>query len=274
MLISLDRDDLHKIVVLNPKGGSGKTTLATNIAGYYAILGPSPMLVDCDPQGFSTRWIDKRPGDKPEVHGVAAREESTAGFRTVNIETRPETETVIIDMPAGIKNDDLYHVTYDANSILIPVLPSPIDIYCASRFIAELLLNAQLDRRDCRLAVVANRTRENTTSYRALMRFLTSLKIPLLTSLRDSQNYIRAAASGLCVYELPAYMVRKDLEQMDVVTSWLDGWRMRTLNEESQTMRDEVEGRYTESSFLPSPTPLRSKESMPQMTPLTKALCS
>ena len=76
MLISLDRDDLHKIVVLNPKGGAGKTTLATNIAGYFAMRGPAPMLVDCDSQGFSMRWIEKRPDNRPEVHGVAAYEET------------------------------------------------------------------------------------------------------------------------------------------------------------------------------------------------------
>jgi len=240
MLISLDRDDLHKIVILNPKGGSGKTTLATNIAGYYALLGPPPILVDCDPQGFSSRWVDKRPNDKPEVQGVAAFNQSTAGFRSVNVETRPETETVIIDMPAAVTNDEIRYVSYSANSILIPVLPSPIDIYCASRFIAELLLNAQLDRRACQLAVVANRTRENTNSYRSLMRFLTSLKIPLLTSLRDSQNYIRAAANGLCLYELPAYMVKKDLAQMDAITHWLDQWQSRHLDEEDSTAQDRV----------------------------------
>ena len=251
MLISLDRDDLHKIVVLNPKGGSGKTTLATNIAGYYATLGPAPMLVDCDAQGFSTRWIDQRADDKPKVHGIAAFAESMAGFRTVNIETRPETETVIVDMPAGVTSDDIRYVTYDANSILIPVLPSPIDIYCASRFIAELLLNAQLDRRDCQVAVVANRTRENTNSYRALMRFLTSLRIPLLTSLRDSQNYIRAAANGLSIYELPAYMVKKDLEQMDIVANWLDKWQTRRFGDEDMVAAKPVEGHYSETILIP-----------------------
>jgi chromosome partitioning protein len=250
VLISLDRDDLHKIVVLNPKGGSGKTTLATNIAGYYAVLGPTPMLVDCDPQGFGTRWIDKRPDTSPEIHGVTAFDDLATGFHVTNIQTRPETSTVIIDMPAGINNDDLRYIAYAANSILIPVMPSPIDIYCASRFIAELLLNAQLDRRDCQVAVVANRTRENTNSYGSLMRFLTSLQIPLLTSLRDSQNYIRAAESGLSIYELPAYKVKKDLVQMDVVTNWLDGWQTRRFGDEVSAARELEEGHYSETMHM------------------------
>lgn len=227
MLISLDRDDLHKIVVLNPKGGSGKTTLATNIAGYFARRGPAPLLIDCDSQGYSMGWLEKRPGDKPEVIGVAAYEQTKSEYNTVNVDTRPETRVVIIDLPAGIDRDELFHVTYDANSILIPVLPSAIDVYCASRFIAELLLNAQLDRRDCRLGIVANRTRQNTNSYTMLMRFLTSLEIPLITGLRDSQNYVRAAAGGLSIYDLPQHMTRQDLPQMNQVTTWLSQWRTR-----------------------------------------------
>lgn len=227
MLISLDRDDLHKIVVLNPKGGSGKTTLATNIAGFFAQRGPAPVLVDCDPQGYSMGWLEKRPKNRPKITGIAAYDDMVSEFNTVNVETDPDTGVVIIDLPAGLSRDELFHVTYDANSILIPVLPSAIDVYCASRFVAELLLNAQLDRRDCRLAIVANRIRQNTNSYKMLMRFLTSLEIPLITGLRDSQNYVRAAAYGLSIYDLPPHMTRQDLPQMDLIMNWLDQWRTR-----------------------------------------------
>ena len=81
MLITPDRDDLHKIVVVNPKGGSGKTTLATNIAGYYAMRGPAPTLMDCDPQGFSMRWLDERPHTRPHIHGIAAHAETASVAR-------------------------------------------------------------------------------------------------------------------------------------------------------------------------------------------------
>ncbi len=229
MLISTDRDDLHKIVILNPKGGSGKTTLATNIAGYYAMRGPAPMLVDCDSQGFSMRWLDNRPNDKPSVHGVAAYDEATQTSAAIGVKTWPDSEVLIVDLPAGVTRNQLIDITYDAGSILIPVLPSGIDIYCASRFIAELLLNTQIDRRDCQLAVVANRTRQNTRSYRMLMRFLTSLKIPLLTALRDSQNYVHAAAKGLCIHELPPHKTRNDLAQIELIVNWLDQWRTRRM---------------------------------------------
>ncbi len=232
MLITADRDNLHKIVVLNPKGGSGKTTLATNIAAYYAMRGPAPTLVDFDSQGFSMRWLDKRPDNLPQIYGSRAYQQVMQGRLAVHLQTRPDTEKLIIDLPAALKPDELQDVTYDAGSILIPVLPSEIDVYCASRFIAELLLVAQIDRRDCHLAIVANRTRQNTRSYQMLMHFLTSLKIPIIAVLRDSQNFVHAAANGIGIHELPAHKTRKDTAQMDLIVNWLDEWRVRRLDAE------------------------------------------
>jgi len=234
-----DRGDLHKIVVLNPKGGSGKTTLATNLASYYALRGPAPTLIDCDPKGFTMRWLHKRPDSRPEINGIPAYEQPQEGFRH---RLRPGTRTVIYDLPGGVGHDKLQSQTYDAHSILIPVLPSEIDVFSASRFIAELLLIAQFDRRNRQLAVVANRTRENTKSYQMLMRFLRSLKIPLIATLRDSQAYVQAAGEGIGIYEMPAYRVKKDIAQMDAIVEWLDQWRMRQLDALSSTQFEHVPG--------------------------------
>ncbi len=253
MLIAPDRDDLHKIVILNAKGGSGKTTLATNIAGCYAMRGPAPTLVDCDPQGFSMRWLEKRPDNRPKIHGIAAYQEMAQSTGTVYVQTRPETEKLIVDLPAAVSPDELHDFTYDVDSILIPVLPSEIDVFCASRFMAELLLVAQVDRRDCRLAVVANRTRQNTRSYQMLMRFLTSLKIPIIAVLRDSQNFVHAAANGIGIHELPAYKAKKDIAQMRLIISWLDQWRMRRLDAVTSPHFEHITG-------APVLTPLRLKE--------------
>ena len=230
MLIAPDRGNLHKIVVLNPKGGCGKTTLATNIAAYYAMHGPAPTLVDFDSQGFSMRWLQKRPDNRPQIYGAGANQHEMQGRQTVHLQTRPDTEKLIIDLPAGLNADELQDVTYDAGSILIPVLPSTIDVNCASRFIAELLLVAQIDRRSRQLAVVANRTRQNTKSYQMLLRFLTALQIPLIAVLRDSQNYVHAAGLGVGICEMPAYKVQKDLPQLKLIIDWLDDWRMRRLD--------------------------------------------
>ncbi len=224
------RDNLHKIVILNPKGGCGKTTLATNLASYFARRGPPPTLVDCDPLGYSSRWLSRRSEKLPKIYGIEAFDHCTQPSSSLEQRAWPDSAQLIVDLPAGLSENQLYEQTVDANSILIPVMPSEIDIYSAARFIADLLLVAQLDRRDRNLGIVANRTRKNTKSYKMLMRFLTSLRIPLIAELRDSQNYVFAAANGLGIYDMPAYRTGKDMDLMDPVIAWLDRWRMRKLD--------------------------------------------
>ena len=173
MLITPNRNDLNKIVILNPKGGCGKTTLATNLASYYAARGgPVPAVMDCDQQGSTMRWLEKRPCSRPPIHGIAAYKNSMQATRSWQLRVPNETETLLIDSPASVDHDGLRELTRDSTSILVPVLPSAMDIHSASRCIADLLLVAKVDRRDRKLAVVANRTRKNTKSFAKLMRFL------------------------------------------------------------------------------------------------------
>ncbi len=225
-----NRDDLHKIVILNPKGGSGKTTLATNLASYFARRGPPPTLIDCDPNGYSMRWLDNRSVQRPKIYGFSAYEHCTEAGKTVQLHAWPGSKQMIVDLPAALPENQLYYQTYDANSILIPVTPSEIDIYSAARFIANLLLVAQFDRRNRNLAIVANRTRRHTISYRMLMRFLTSLEIPIIAKLRDSQIFVHAAAHGIGICDMPPYLVKNDVEQLEAIVTWLDNWRMRKLD--------------------------------------------
>jgi chromosome partitioning protein len=224
-------DGLHKIVVMNPKGGCGKTTLATNLAGWFALRGPPPTVVDCDPQGFSTRWVENRAPERPKVHGLATGPLTAQS----TIEVPADSSVVIIDLPAAITGEQLHAFVYLADSLLLPVTPSDIDVYSATRFIAELLLDAQLDRRDRRVGIVANRVRERTRSFAMLMRFLGSLRIPLIGALRDSQNFVQAAALGLAVCELPPHRVQEDVPSLDTIGAWLQ--RRRAI---SRSQRDEL----------------------------------
>lgn len=235
MLITPRRDNLNKIVILNPKGGCGKSTLATNIAAHYAKQGPTPAIMDCDPQGSSMGWLDRRPQELPSIHGIAAYKKSMQATRSWQLRVPNETETLIVDSPASVNHDDLRELTRDSSSILVPVLPSSMDIHAASRCIADLLLVAKIDRRERKLAVVANRTRKNTKSFSKLMRFLDSLGIPIIAVLRDSQNFVHAAEQGLGIGDMQPSRVKADVEQLERVVAWLDGWEDRRRNNVNTT---------------------------------------
>jgi chromosome partitioning protein len=227
MLITPNRRNLSTIVVLNPKGGCGKTTLVTNLASWYAQRGPVPAVMDCDPQGSTMRWIGKRCGSQPPIYGIPAYKKTMQATRSWQLRVPLETTRLLIDSPAGLSHDDLRELTRDATNILVPVLPSPIDIHAASRCIADLLLVAKVDRADRKLAVVANRTRKNTRSFDKLMRFLDSLGIPIVGILGDSQNYVQAAELGLGICEMPPYRVRREIDELRRIASWLDGGHER-----------------------------------------------
>jgi chromosome partitioning protein len=201
-------------MVLNPKGGSGKSTLATNLASYYAVAGETVSLVDFDLQSSSLDWLAVRPEEMPAIGAIKAEVEGLL---------LPHSKGyLIMDAPAGLHGKLLRQHVKLAQSVIIPVLPSPMDIRATAKFIEELLLVGRVSRERTRIAVVANRVREHTLIYHALERFLSSLKIPFLTSLRDSQNYIRAAERGMGIFELSPSLVEHDIVQWQPIVEWLD----------------------------------------------------
>ena len=222
-----NRHTVNKIVVLNPKGGCGKSTLVTNLAARYAQYGTSPAIMDYDPQGSSIAWLGRRNDDQFKIHGIDACKQSMQATRSWQLRVPSDTINLLVDSPASISHDDLRRLTSDATNLLVPVMPSAMDIHAASRFIADLLLVAKIDRRERKLAVVANRTRKNTKSFARLMRFLDSLGIPIIAVLRDSQNFVHAAELGMGVSEMPPSRVRDELQQLDTIISWLDAWPER-----------------------------------------------
>lgn len=214
--------ELRRIVVLNPKGGAGKTTLAFNIAGYLASTGRPAALMDFDPQGSTTRWLQRRPASLPAIHGIAAYEKKTGVTRSFQLRVPAHIRHVIIDTPAALTTAQLSEFTPGAHAILVPVLPSAIDIHSASQLISNLLLVAKVSRRMGRLGIVANRVREQTVGFRKLMAFLDRLQIPIVAALRDSQNYVHSAEEGCGLHEMLPSRVRKDLMAWLPLTSWLD----------------------------------------------------
>ncbi len=235
MLITPRQNNLNKIVILNPKGGCGKSTLVTNLAAHYANRYTTPAVMDYDPQGSTMAWLERRPAERPAIHGIAAYKKSMQATRSWQLRVPSDTKILLIDSPASFNHDDLRELTRDSTSILVPVMPSSMDIHAASRCIADLLLVAKIDRRDRKLAVVANRTRKNTKSFGKLMRFLDSLGIPIIAVLRDTQNFVHSAEQGMGVCEMAPSRVRPDIEQMEKIVGWLDAWPQRGQRDPAST---------------------------------------
>lgn len=211
-----------KIVVLNPKGGSGKTTIATNLAAFYAARGQFPALQDLDAQASSTRWLAKRTENMPRIHGVSPFNVPANVTRTYAMRIPNEVVRIVVDTPAAINKHQYVEFTRNANRILIPVLPSDIDIQAVTRCIADLLLHAKIQRAENRMAVVANRVKPKTMVFHSLMRFLDSLKIPVVAVLRDSQHYIRAAESGIGLHEMKGSRFRADQANWKSLIDWIE----------------------------------------------------
>jgi chromosome partitioning protein len=212
---------MQKIVILNPKGGSGKTTIATNLASYFAVEGLRPTLMDMDAQGSSTHWLSKRANDQPLIRGIAAFERTTGVTRSFATRLPLDTQRLVVDTPAAVEPQKLPDITRNATAVLVPVLPSDIDIHAAAKCISNLLLIAKIRREEQRIAVIANRVKKQTLMYKALMKFLDNLQIPVIATLRDSQAYIRSAESGAGIFEMKSTLVREDLEQWLPLVGWL-----------------------------------------------------
>ena len=183
------------------------------------------------------RWLEKRAAHPAVVHGIAAPDARPADVMSGSAEIPAESTRLIFDLPAGIPLDNLYTYTHLADSILIPIAPSSIDVHAATQLIAELLLDVQLDRRENKVAIIANRVRSNTRSFQMLKRFLSSLEIPVISVLRDSQAYVAASGAGVGICEFPLYRVRDEIIAWKAILSWLDR-RESVLQQERREASD------------------------------------
>lgn len=212
-----------RIVVLNSKGGSGKTTVTVNLLSAYAKAGKRAALIDRDRQGSASRWLSQRAASLPTIHGIRAYEEPPANVtRSFAMRLPPDTERVVVDTGAALTRHQLVDVVRNADKILVPVLPSDIDIHAAARCIGDLLVHAKVPRGPRKLGVIANRVKQNTLMYASLMRFLDSLGVPVIAVLRDVQAYVKAAELGRGVCELRASEAGPELRQWRNIMRWID----------------------------------------------------
>lgn len=212
-----------RILIANAKGGSGKTTVATNLSSYYASRDEQCVLVDFDPQGSAAQWLQLRQSNRSKIHGVSAyRKHSGPVTRTWYLRNLPANTTkVVIDTPAGLSGMLLNDLVRESDFIVIPVTPSPIDIRATTLFIKELFLSPAYRSQPKKIAVVANRVRKNTLVYSKLELFLKSLKIPFVSAIRDTQYYIRASEYGLGLHDLQNVQ-KQDLKDWDRLVQWID----------------------------------------------------
>jgi chromosome partitioning protein len=201
------------IVVANPKGGVGKSTLATNLAGYLAQQGHAVMLGDIDRQQSARTWLSLRPAHLPLISGWDVKADDI-------VKPPKGTTHVVLDTPAGLHGKKLEEAMKIADRVLVPLQPSIFDIYATQAFITELLARRKSEQ--VSIAVVGNRVREGSLSAGQLSTFLQTLNVPLLGHLRDTQNYVQLAARGLTLWDVAPSRVEKDLAQWSEVLRWAD----------------------------------------------------
>jgi len=201
------------VVVANPKGGVGKSTLSTQIAGYFASQGHAVMLGDADRQQSSRLWLTLRP--------TAARPIASWDVGDDQIAKPPKGTThVVLDTPAGLHGKRLKEVLKLADKVVVPLQPSVFDIFATRAFLDELAASAQAAK--TQVGIVGMRVDERTRAADQLHTFVDSLGLPVLGFVRDTQNYIQLSARGLTVFDVAPGRVERDLGQWQPICRWLD----------------------------------------------------
>lgn len=203
---------MKSVLIANPKGGAGKTTLATNVAGHFANAGKKVTLCDLDRQQSALRWMAFRDPELPPVTGYF-------GGNQVVLNMPQEADWVVLDAPAGLQGYKLSDCLRQVDKVLIPVVPSVFDMAATEDFLNTIRQDSSLRRKP--IGIVAMRVDPRTRAATMLEEFLRHFDLPLLTYLRGTQNYVNVAAAGLSLFDPPRSRNRKDLEQWQPLLRWL-----------------------------------------------------
>ena len=205
---------MKSIMVINSKGGSGKTTIAVNLAAYCAQNGLNTTLVDLDPQGSSTQWLKERPLNKATIIGTTKYNKPVK---------KTKNSVVIFDVPAAVYGSRLDTYIKKANTIIVPVMPSPIDIKAAKDFLNSLRSMGPVIRNKIKVGLVANRARATTNIFLELDTYLVKEKgLKYITAFRDNTNYIKSARSGLGIFEMGQSATAQDRAEWKPLIRWLE----------------------------------------------------
>lgn len=200
---------MKSILVANTKGGCGKTTLTTNLAGYLATLGNNVAIADLDRQKSATHWLKRRP------------EECVKIYSNNKCEKTNKLDWLIIDSPAGFRNDKFETAVKVVDCILVPMQPSAFDSGATERFLEILQKEKAIRKAKTFVALVGMRVNSRTNAAEHLNTFMEATGLPVLTSLRSAQSYVNAAEKGMTLFDMKPYQVQKDLEQWEPITNWV-----------------------------------------------------
>ena len=202
---------MKHVLVANAKGGSGKTTLATNLAGYLATQSHQVLLADLDRQQSATQWLKRRPADAPMIHTAHQNKHSHS------------IDWVVTDSPAGLRDEKLADAVKEADFVIVPIQPSAFDIGAAADFLKVLMDEKAIRKNKTFVALVGSRVNSRTHAAVGLAEFMNESGFPVLAYLRNSQVYTTAAEQGLSIFDMRPSVVAQDIEQWSVLLDWIKG---------------------------------------------------
>jgi len=203
---------MRKILIVNPKGGSGKTTLSTNLAGYFASQKREVYLLDLDKQQSAAGWLKRRPKNLPKIHKLsnlkAADGKKGAGF-------------IVIDSPAGLRGDQLKDLIKTVDWVVVPMQAAIYDRAATEAFVEKLKEIKTVRKERTFVAMLGMRINTRTKATEQLVKYLDQSGFPVIGTLRDTQIYAHSAEEGVSIFDMPLYKVRKDIEQWIPLLTWL-----------------------------------------------------